>query len=110
MESGEELFQLRAVAGGFSIWMGSGGALCPAVLGTVLLLSACSVPGAAGAEPSLCLAGGCRQVMPVHGTGRSSFPNFLSWYFFFWGGFGWERQESSHGDLAVSSVAAWQPL
>lgn len=67
--------------GGFSIQTGSGGVLCPAILGTVLLLPACSAPGTAGEEPSPRLAGGCRQVMPAHGTGWSSFPYCLSWFF-----------------------------
>lgn len=97
-----------ASVGGFSLQTGSGGALCPAVLGTALVPFACGTPGAAGVEPSPRLAGGCRQVMPARGRGWSSFPYFLSWIFL--GGFGGEWQESSHGDLAVSSMAAWQPL
>lgn len=108
MEPVKELLRLMAGIGAFSMQSGSGGALCPAVPGTVLLLSACGAPGAAGEEPSLRLAGGCRQVMPARGTGRSSFPYFLSWGFL--GGFGWEWQERSHGDLAASSVAACLPL
>lgn len=39
METGEELFQLTAGIGGFSIWADSRGALCLAILGTMLLPS-----------------------------------------------------------------------
>lgn len=106
MEPGEELFQLSAGIGGVSIQTGSGGALCAAILGTVLLLSACGMPGAAGAEPSLCLAGGCREVMAAHGTGQSSFPYFLSWIFgWVWMGMAGELSKAFGSELLCCLTA-----
>lgn len=106
MEPGEELFQLSAGIGEVSIQTGSGGALCPAILGTVLLPSACDMPGAAGAEPSLCLAGSCRQVMAAHGTGQSSFPYFLSWVFgWVWMGMAGELSKGFGSELLCCLTA-----
>lgn len=91
-----------AGVGGFSIWMGTGGVLCPAIPGTVLLLSACGTPGAAGEEPSPRLAGGCRQVMSARSTVWSCCPYCLGWVF-------WVGLDGSAGRVLQGLAAALLP-